>query len=178
MITRKRIEQLLDFNPSEGVFTWKVNRGGSAKKGSIAGGIDSKGYRQIRIDMKLYLAHRIVWLLTHGIWPDHDIDHIDRNPLNIRPDNLRRCSDSENQQNVGTRADNKSGAAGVYLCKKTLKWKAHITLKGKTIHLGTFSSFGNALNARLLAKKSLHTFHPEQKIQAAEICSESRGSQS
>jgi len=163
MITKSRVEQLLEFNANEGVFTWKVHRGGSATKGSVAGAIDSKGYRQIRIDMKLYLAHRIVWLITHGVWPGHDIDHIDRDPLNIRPENLRKCNDHENQQNTGARRDNKSGATGVYLCSKTLKWKAHITIKGKTNHLGTFDSFNDALNARLAAKQQYHTFHPHQE---------------
>lgn len=164
MLSKFRVEQLLSFDEKNGVFVWKFNRGGKAQKGSIAGGVDSKGYRQIRIDGTLYLAHRLVWLITYGEWPEHDIDHVDRNPLNIRPENLRKCSDHENQQNVAPRKDNKSGVAGVYFYEKSKKWKAHITFKGRTLHLGTFSTFEDAVEARLKAKRDLHTFSPKQII--------------
>lgn len=164
MISKSRVDELLSFDEKNGVFVWNFNRGGRAQKGCVAGGEDSKGYRQIRIDGTLYLAHRLVWLVTYGEWPEHDIDHIDRDPLNIRPGNLRKCTDHENQQNVAPRKDNKSGVAGVYFHEKSKKWKAHITSKGRTFHLGTFPTFEDAVEARLKAKRDLHTFSPEQII--------------
>lgn len=45
--------------------------------------------------------HRIVWVLHHGTDPyPHDIDHIDGNPLNNRPENLRLTNSRKNVRNI------------------------------------------------------------------------------
>ena len=162
MIDKSRVLSLLDFDEIEGVFRWKQWMGGTAKKGSISGAIDSKGYRQIRIDGRLYLAHRIVWLITHGEWPDHHIDHIDRNPLNITPSNLRKCTHAQNHQNVGVRSDNSSGVTGVSFLKKSGRWLAYININRKRIRIGEFEDFEDAVKARLEAKKEVHLYSPNQ----------------
>lgn len=45
-------------------------------------------------------VHRVVWALFYGRWPVGTIDHLDNNPLNNRIENLRECSQSENNLNV------------------------------------------------------------------------------
>ena len=39
------------------------------KAGSIAGTLDSDGNRVIRINRRMYIAHRLAWLLVKGRWP-------------------------------------------------------------------------------------------------------------
>lgn len=162
MISKDRVLEILEFNQDEGVFRWKEFRGGSAKKSSIAGSIDSKGYGQIKIDGTLYLSHRIVWLITYGSWPDHHIDHIDRNPLNIKPSNLRKCTHAQNHQNTKVRSDSSSGVTGVSYMKADRKWLAYINVNGKRHRLGLFEDLDEAIKARVNAKNDLHSFHPKQ----------------
>jgi len=173
MITKEIVLDRLDFDAEKGIFTWKRFMGGSAKAGSVAGSLDTKGYIQICIKKKLYLAHRLVWLITHGVWPDHHIDHIDMNPLNIKPSNLRKCSHSQNHQNTKVRSDSSSGVTGVSFSKLSGKWLAYINVSGKRYRLGLFECMDDAIKARVKAKEEMHLFHPKQdaKNQAIEWAS-------
>jgi hypothetical protein len=162
MLSRNRVMELLSYNPETGVFIWKKGRGGFAKSGSVAGSLDSKGYRQIKIDGRLYLAHRLAWLVCNGVMPDGHLDHADRNPKNNAISNLRLCSQKENQQNVGIRSDNTSGVTGVSLHPRSGKWIAYINTNGRRTRIGQFESKCDAVQARIAAKKRLHIFHPEQ----------------
>lgn len=51
---------------------------------------------------KTYFAHRVVWALHYGKFPDGVIDHIDGDPSNNRLDNLRSVDQSENNINRRT----------------------------------------------------------------------------
>lgn len=58
---------------------------------------------------------------------DMEIDHINRNPLDNRKENLRICT---HQQNTWNRI--MSSETGVYYDEKTKKWIAYIIVNGKT----------------------------------------------
>ncbi|WBK39668.1 hypothetical protein [Xanthomonas phage L522] len=120
-LTFEQVDQLLAYDPATGELRWKVARGrhgNACKAGSVAGSVNSRGYIQVGVHGRLYQAHRLAWLLHHGAWPSQQIDHIDRDRTNNRIDNLRECSNSENQQNVGKRSDNKSGVQGGALAQE------------------------------------------------------------
>lgn len=113
-LTHSDLVRLLDYNPETGLFTWKAKRCGT-KHGSVAGSIDpSHGYRRIKIDGHLYLAHRLAWFYVCGEWPAHEIDHIDRARANNRIANLRPATRSENQCNKPRYSNNRTGAKGVH----------------------------------------------------------------
>ena len=77
--------------------------------------------------------HRIIINAKKG----EQVDHINRNGLDNRRENLRLCSHSQNQINRPQQKNNTSGYKGVYLFKK--KWRACIKIKGKLLYLGYFS---------------------------------------
>ena len=83
-----------------------------------------------------FLAHRVVFALVYGYWPE-TVDHEDGNSLNNTAGNLRAATNSQQQANKGMRKDNTSGVKGVrYLPWKnnTNPWQA--TCQGK--YLGMF----------------------------------------
>lgn len=162
MVTQERLKELLDYNPDTGVFTWRVNRTGTAKTGSVAGAVVGHGYREIKVDGKRYKAHRLAWLYVHGKFPPNYIDHVNRVPNDNRIANLRLATNSENQQNQRKPRNNSSGVIGVSWHKKQGKWQAYITSNGRKIHLGYYVTIEEALAVRAAAKAKYHTFNPEE----------------
>jgi hypothetical protein len=143
------------------LFTICQKTGGLLRpNGNRAGRTTSTGHRQIQINKKLYLEHRLVWLWYHGHLPTKNIDH--RN--GIRDDNqitnLREATYSENQQNLAKFKNNTSGFTGVSFHKPTGKWQALIQINGKKYHLGLYDTPEEAHDAYLKAKSELHTFNP------------------
>ena len=79
-----KVKNILSYDKDTGDFIWKLFRGNTAKKGSIAGSVDSRGYLQINISGRLYLAHRLAWLYEYGVVPNGEIDHINHNRIDNR----------------------------------------------------------------------------------------------
>src|SRR6218665_646569 len=110
---------------------------------------------RVYISGKLEFLHRVI-AKRMGLDLSNDIDHIDRNPYNNTRENLRAATRSENLRNSKTRSNNSVGLKGVR--RKGNKYEAHISLNGKYVHLGTFSSPEEAHEAyckyaRVKAKK-------------------------
>jgi hypothetical protein len=114
--------------------------------------LDERGYIQIHVIGKLYLAHRLAWLHTTGEWPKAEIDHKDRKPGNNRISNLREASHSQNHANRG-RVPNSSGVRGVSWCKRDRNWLAQIKLGGKAYRLGQFATIAEARAVYVAAKQ-------------------------
>ena len=126
------------------------------KNGSIAGCLQNTGHRQIKIDGKIYLAHRVIWMLHHGSWPKNDIDHINGIRDDNRIENLREATRQENSLNRSLSKLNKSGVKGVYFMNSRNKWHAKIKLKGKTIHIGYFDKKEDAIEAYKFKSLEIH----------------------
>jgi len=121
--------------------------------GSKAGWKDKVGYIHIRIDGRLYLAHRLIWLREYGYFPEYFLDHINQNPSDNRLKNLREVSPSCNLRNRGNPMNNTSGIKGVHWYKPTGKWKSQINVCCVAVHLGHYKSFDNAVCARLAGEQ-------------------------
>ena len=90
------------------------------------------------------------------------IDHINRNSLDNRKENLRYCTHSENQLNKNLSKNNTSGHKGVNWDKSHEKWVAILYKDGKTIKLGRFTNKEDAILARKEAfKKAFNGFTVE-----------------
>lgn len=155
-LTRAELVSLLNYDPQTGVFRWAKRRFGT-RFGSEAGAIDpTHGYRRIKINGALYLAHRLAWLYVNGEWPESEIDHIDRNRANNSIANLRKATRSENQRNKPTYRNNQSGCKGVHWHKQHRKYVAVIQHQKRRIHLGLFRTLEDAANAYRAAAASMH----------------------
>jgi hypothetical protein len=94
----EEIKTFISYNPETGLFTRNI-RWGSKPAGSPLGSLSKFGYHQISVMGRTYTAQRLAWYISHGEWPDGDIDHINRNKTDNRIANLRVLSRSENLKN-------------------------------------------------------------------------------
>ena len=154
-MTFDKASKLFRYDPKSGKIYWINDRGKKVKAGSEAGYNHtslSSNYRVLRFSGSQYLAHRMAWLLSHGEWPDDEIDHIDGNGLNNAIINLRDVTRSINAKNTGMKKCNTSGVTGVYWRKDRSVWAAKIG----GIHIGHFSILEDAKNSYNLAKENLN----------------------
>lgn len=161
--TASALREILDYDSGTGLFRWKARRQ-RVVVGSVAGARDDRGYTRITIGRRGFRAHRLAWLYVHGQWPDSDIDHINGQRSDNRIGNLRVCTNSENGQNRGLNANNRSGFTGVSYHRQTGKWQAHIHGGGKRHRLGEYDTAEQAAQAYAEAKTRLHTFNPVVRV--------------
>src|SRR3990167_455177 len=88
--------------------------------------------------------HRIINNTPKG----KQTDHINRNKLDNRKENLREATPILNLRNTGLRNTNKSGYKGIWFWKERNKWQAYIRADYKQIHLGLFKDIKDAIEAR------------------------------
>jgi hypothetical protein len=67
--SKERLEELFTYDAEKGELVRRIGRRGKAPAGSVAGTIDSRGYRRIMIDGKLYPAYRLIFFMVKGIDP-------------------------------------------------------------------------------------------------------------
>jgi len=151
MLSYERANELLRYDPDTGKLYWQVRTTHRIRIGDEAGTLvrdTTNTYRQVRIDRRTYLTHRIAWLLHYKVWPDGEIDHKDGDGLNNRIENLRDVPHHENMRNMRMPRSNTSGVTGVYWDKWCGKWKAQIMTDGrKNKNLGRFDSIDEAAEA-------------------------------
>ena len=161
----------LTFEEADRLFTydgenlrWKVRPSHTTiQVGDVAGCLlrdrNGKEYWRVMVNGKDYLAHRLIWLLVHKVWPKNQIDHIDGNSLNNRIENLRDVTNAENQKNLKKPKNNTSGHVGVR--RHRGKWQAQIKVSGRYIHLGYFTNLDEAVAVRKAAeiKYEFHANH-------------------
>ena len=159
------------YEPTTGRFFHKVDKRGFncvIKAGDEVKARPNKdGYCQIGFGKRLFSAHRVAWLLTHGEWPDMQIDHIDHNRQNNVISNLRLVNNQGNKRNESRRKDNTSGFTGVTLVGK--RWMAYYYLNSKCIVVGYYDTKHEAIAARKAANSAVgfHPNHGTPKLEGA-----------
>lgn len=155
MLTYYRLKEILDYNPYTGEFTWIKKINNAAPIGTRAGTNDTRyRCRAIHIDRKGYKEHHLAWFYMTGIWPNIEIDHIDKDPLNNKFNNLRLATRSQNCCNTGISKNNTSGHKGV--SKAGNKWCAYINLNKKRYRLGHFDTIEEANKVVKQKRAELH----------------------
>lgn len=96
-----------------------------------------RGYAYVSYKKRSIPLHRVIYLLLKGEMSSmiQPIDHINRDRLDNRLENLRLVSISKNCANRTTKP-NKSGYRGVYASYN--QWIAQISTNGKVRHLGRY----------------------------------------
>lgn len=120
------------------------------------GWLNSCGYIQVEVSGKNFMLHRIIYEMHNGTIPAGlQIDHIDGNPLNNRIENLRLCNQIENRQNSKLSKNNTTGYRGI-LKTPNNKYQARLTVNGKKLYLGLFTTPEEAFNCVEQKRKELY----------------------
>lgn len=163
-LTADFVRSALDYDPLTGEFRWKHRHEMPPKwntkwAGKCAGFTSSEGYLHITLtlphDRSAYSAGRLAWLITHGTWPPHQIDHINGVRSDNRLTNLRLADNGENNRNRGAQSNNICGHRGISRYSFG-RWRARIAYNGKQYELGVFSSLEEAITARKKAEAEVH----------------------
>jgi hypothetical protein len=127
----------------------RVKTARGAKLGSM-GTIQSGGYITIQINKTKYLQSHLVYLWFTGVLPRYkeEIDHIDGNPSNDYPGNLRLVSRLINCRNSRMHLHNSSGYAGVSYNVNAKKYRSYIIVNKKQVYIGIFNTAKEAYIAR------------------------------
>lgn len=154
------LKEHLSYNKETGVFTWIKSPGGGVKKDTETGCKNARNYILIGIKGKVFYAHRLAWLLTYGVWPECEIDHINKDSSDNRIANLRLATRIQNNQNRKKFSNNSSGHTGIRWHKNDKLWNAYIGINKKIVFLGGFKIIEDAITARKKAEKELFTHAP------------------
>lgn len=115
--------------------------------------VHKRGYvYAVRSALSMVYLHRIIAKAKEG----QQVDHINRDTLDCRDDNLRIATAGQNRANQGTRRTCGSGLKGVSWSPSSRKWMATITKKGIRYYLGVFAHKQRAAIAHDRAALALH----------------------
>ena len=157
MVSYKDAVKLLSYR-EDGCLIWKKDASSRARKGDVAGTLNTRGYVLIGINKESHRAHRVVWLLHNGCYPTLSIDHINHVKSDNRIENLREVTPRQQNQNFGLNSNNVSGFTGVFWDSKSDLWRSQIQFMGRTIYLGLFEDKLEAIITRIQANKK-YGFH-------------------
>lgn len=107
-------------NPKTGIITHRrvPGRRGRVKNWSVAGTVEPSGRRVISVRGRRVYAHRLVWFVAKGEWPD-SIEHLDGDLDNNAIGNLVSVPKALQSYSVqGTRRRNRTGRIGVRKLKR------------------------------------------------------------
>jgi hypothetical protein len=88
--------------------------------------------------------------------PGMQIDHISRDKLDNRKNNLRVATHSQNQHNRTSYKTNKSGYKGVSWDKRSNNWLAYVRVNGCHKYIGHFDNVIEAAHAYDTGAKKFH----------------------
>ena len=152
ILTQEKLKTLLHYEPETGEFTWLVAKGSRAEAGDVAGYRTKEGYIYIGVDGRLYGAHRLAFLYMTGSWPEHQVDHKDRDPGDNRWSRIRPSTNGQNNCNKPTR--NKLGVKGVYPSGE--KFQVQFKENGQMKCFGTFETLAEAKAVSLQQQTRIH----------------------
>lgn len=109
------------------------------------------------------------WIYLHRFITDNQfktVDHINRNKLDNRKENLRNATKKQNILNRdGVISTNTSGITGVYFNSKRNKWQSQICVDNKITYLGIFTHKEDAIKCRLQAEfEYFKEFAPQRHL--------------
>ena len=115
----------------------------------------NRRYAATKIKGQHFCVHKLIYMYHYGEMPKQ-LDHINKDSLDNRIENLRLATSSENMSNRNIFKNNKSGYPGVCWHKQHQKWGVTIGINGKFNHLGYFEDLELAGLVSIEARDKYH----------------------
>lgn len=167
-VTPAEVQELLQYHPETGAFTWKPRplkfctagagrytqeRNKAVFDANYAGtsaltAHNPGGYLRGNLFGRSLMAHRAAFACVLGRWPLGQVDHINGVRDDNRWANLRESTNQQNQWNSSPAKGSSSQYVGVSWDSKSGKWAAYISPENKKVHLGYFECELEAAKAR------------------------------
>lgn len=153
-----------EFRKIDGFENYEISNFGNVrnvKTGNIIKSSNNRGYRILNLKKgdKL-LTVQIHRLIAKTFIPNPNnkpfIDHIDNNRSNNSIDNLRWCSNQENQFNKRTQKNNLLGFKGISYHKRDKLYTARFKYNKILFHIGCYKNVDDAIIARYNKALEIH----------------------
>jgi hypothetical protein len=167
--TAETLRKLLRYEPENGRLFWKARspemflrlqdcKGWNVK---FAGQeafttLNDSGYCRGNVLGQDLRAHRVIWAMMTGTWPQGQLDHINGVRADNRWANLREATCSQNLRNRASRPGASSRYLGVSKRQGERKWRANIVICGRQTHLGFFVEEEEAARAYDASARKVH----------------------
>lgn len=148
-------KRIFNYDPEDGVVTWKIKTGHRSYPGKVAGHKSRAGYIQIVANGEFITAHRLAFLLMTGSIPEC-VDHINGDPSDNRWANLRPATRQENTRNKKVNKNSSTGIKGVRWKKDAGKYVVSIMVSGRTLYFGLWDDLEAAELVAILAREKYH----------------------
>jgi hypothetical protein len=151
MLTKTDLDEL--FSIKDGALIRRKSVSLNTKVGDRAGTLSKDGYIRVFVAGKSYLAHQLIFIMTHG-YKAAEIDHINGIKADNRPGNLREVTRSQNRMNTLGRGRAKSKNVHLHSCGN--RFEVSITVNSKKKYIGLFDDLELA---ELVAYEAREKYH-------------------
>lgn len=151
MLTKAELNDL--FAVEDGVLIRRKRVSNNTKVGDKAGTLSKDGYIRVFVRGKSYLAHQLVFIMTHG-YKAKEVDHINGVKTDNRPENLREVTRSQNRMNTLGRGKAKVKNVTQHTCGN--RFEVTLYVNGKKKYIGLFEDLELA---ELVAAEARIKFH-------------------
>lgn len=143
-LTHAELLERVSYDPETGIFTNRKTGRVLGTRHQSRSRANAPVYLRIRIGNTRVLAHVLAYFYMTGKWAPEQVDHRDNDGLNNRWENLRACTNAENQSNRPATICNTTGVKGVAWNRRDKCYYVTIQHQGRRFHLGCFKTIEEA----------------------------------
>lgn len=134
------------YDAETGLFWWTRRKQGR-QMDRPAGAVNGDGYVCLLVEGRKVQAHRLAWKLYYGVWPEKELDHINRKRNDNRITNLREVTGKQNQRNAAEHKDKKN-ALPRHVDFRDGGYRVRVTSRGRQVARQGFLDLETALRWR------------------------------